>query len=173
MVNLGWCMPHHCGSDHRHHHQLPEPITMALVGSLSITLPPTPKHAPAAGPDTDPQKLPGGILVLEVSFKGEWRQAERLICFNTHYPPIPNCSACNSRAAWPCGSSMEKRAFSFSGAEGGFHPAFKEIPAGFPTPRRISIQIVNEPQLKIHAETYFAVTSNSVQLTPRPASCSK
>lgn len=46
---------------------------------------------------------------------------------------------------------------------GGFHPQFNPPPLPFPTPRRISVDIINETFARIHADGYFAVTTNTVQ----------
>jgi hypothetical protein len=53
-------------------------------------------------------------------------------------------------------------AFVFS--VGGFHPRFTPPPLPFPSPNRIALCILNEDWGVIRAETYFAVTSNTVQL---------
>lgn len=46
---------------------------------------------------------------------------------------------------------------------GGFHPQFNPPPLPFPNPRRIRIDILRTPVARISAETYFAITSNTVQ----------
>ena len=46
---------------------------------------------------------------------------------------------------------------------GGFHPRFNPPPLPFPSPRRIAISILNTDIARIRTETYFAVTSNTVQ----------
>jgi hypothetical protein len=46
---------------------------------------------------------------------------------------------------------------------GGFHPQFHPPPLPFPTPQRISLNLINESFARIHADGYFAVTSNTVQ----------
>ena len=46
---------------------------------------------------------------------------------------------------------------------GGFHPQFNPPPLPFPSPQRISIDIINESFARIHADGYFAVTTNTVQ----------
>ena len=46
---------------------------------------------------------------------------------------------------------------------GGFHPQFNPPPLPFPTPQRIAIDIINESYARIHADGYFAVTTNTVQ----------
>ena len=46
---------------------------------------------------------------------------------------------------------------------GGFHPQFNPPPFPFPAPERISIASINESYARIHADGYFAVTTNTVQ----------
>jgi hypothetical protein len=46
---------------------------------------------------------------------------------------------------------------------GGFHPQFTPPPLPFPAPQRISIDLINESYARIHADGYFAVTTNTVQ----------
>ncbi|MFF3627220.1 DUF6603 domain-containing protein [Streptomyces sp. NPDC002164] len=45
---------------------------------------------------------------------------------------------------------------------GGFHPRFTP-PAGFPTPKRLTIAIANSPLLRVVFSGYFAVTPGTVQ----------
>jgi hypothetical protein len=47
---------------------------------------------------------------------------------------------------------------------GGFHPRFTAPPLPFPSPARIALSLINESWARVRAETYFAVTSNSVQM---------
>jgi hypothetical protein len=46
---------------------------------------------------------------------------------------------------------------------GGFHPRFNPPPLPFPSPKRIAISLLNTSIARIRTETYFAVTSNTVQ----------
>ncbi|MEN3280097.1 MAG: hypothetical protein V7607_1237 [Solirubrobacteraceae bacterium] len=46
---------------------------------------------------------------------------------------------------------------------GGFHPSFKPPPLPFPSPKRLALSILNEDNARIRAETYFAITTNTVQ----------
>jgi hypothetical protein len=46
---------------------------------------------------------------------------------------------------------------------GGFHPQFTPPPLPFPSPQRIALDLINESYARIHAEGYFAVTTNTVQ----------
>lgn len=50
---------------------------------------------------------------------------------------------------------------------GGFHPRFNPPPLPFPSPRRIVVSILNTAVARIRTETYFAVTSNTVQFGSR------
>ncbi|HEX8205731.1 MAG TPA: DUF6603 domain-containing protein [Solirubrobacteraceae bacterium] len=46
---------------------------------------------------------------------------------------------------------------------GGFHPQFTPPPLPFPSPRRVSIDILNQSAARIRVSGYFAVTSNTAQ----------
>lgn len=50
---------------------------------------------------------------------------------------------------------------------GGFHPQFTPPPLPFPSPKRVSLNILNESWGRIRVMGYFAVTSNTVQLGVR------
>jgi len=50
---------------------------------------------------------------------------------------------------------------------GGFHPRFSPPPLPFPSPRRLSIPLLNNPLSKLTVEGYFAVTSNTAQFGAR------
>jgi hypothetical protein len=46
---------------------------------------------------------------------------------------------------------------------GGFHPAFKEVPADLKNMRRITISLYDSDSARIIIQTYFAITSNTAQ----------
>ncbi len=46
---------------------------------------------------------------------------------------------------------------------GGFHPAFREIPSDLRDMRRLTISLLSGENPRLTAQTYFAVTSNTVQ----------
>jgi hypothetical protein len=50
---------------------------------------------------------------------------------------------------------------------GGFHPRYNPPPLPFPSPRRVSVSLVNSPVARVRIEGYFAVTSNTVQFGAR------
>lgn len=55
----------------------------------------------------------------------------------------------------------------FVATVGGFHPSFKPPPLPFPSPKRVSITLLNKPSAKLRIEGYFAVTSNTAQFGAR------
>jgi hypothetical protein len=50
---------------------------------------------------------------------------------------------------------------------GGFHPQFDPPPLPVPVPRRVAINIINEPAARLRVEGYFAVTTNTAQFGAR------
>jgi hypothetical protein len=46
---------------------------------------------------------------------------------------------------------------------GGFHPSFTPPPLPFPTPKRLALDLLNEPGERIRIDCYFAVTTNTAQ----------
>jgi uncharacterized protein DUF6603 len=50
---------------------------------------------------------------------------------------------------------------------GGFHPSFNPPPLPVPTPKRVAVDILNQPTQKLRAEGYFAVTTNTAQFGAR------
>jgi hypothetical protein len=50
---------------------------------------------------------------------------------------------------------------------GGFHPEYTQVPKGLTKMSRITLSILDEPKAKVKLETYFAITSNSVQVGAR------
>jgi hypothetical protein len=47
---------------------------------------------------------------------------------------------------------------------GGFHPRFTPPPLPFPSPNRLALSIVDESYARVRIDTYFALTTNTVQL---------
>jgi hypothetical protein len=46
---------------------------------------------------------------------------------------------------------------------GGFHPRFNPPPLPFPSPVRVSLNVLNEPKARIRVMGYFGITSNTAQ----------
>ncbi|MCE8428172.1 MAG: hypothetical protein J5U19_07295 [Candidatus Methanoperedens sp.] len=49
-------------------------------------------------------------------------------------------------------------------SSGGFHPDFKEAPVELQHMERLGLQIINEAEMKLGVDTYFALTTNTVQI---------
>jgi hypothetical protein len=105
------------------------------------------------------------VLILQVSFIGALEFAKRRIWF---FATLYESRVLFITLEGEMGLLMD---FSdnpnFVLSVGGFHPRFTAPPLPFPSPARITLSIVNESWARIRAETYFAVTSNSVQMGVR------
>jgi hypothetical protein len=121
------------------------PGDIAILGILKLALP--------------AEDLP--ILVLQVNFAGAIEvDKQRLYffaaLFDSHILFISIDGGMGLLFAW--GEDAD-----FVVTVGGFHPQFNPPPLPFPTPQRISVNIINEAYARIHCDGYFAVTTNTVQ----------
>ena len=101
------------------------------------------------------------ILVLQVNFAGAIEPDKKRLYFyaelyDSHVLFITIGGGMGLLVAWGDDAN-------FVVSVGGFHPQYKPPPLPFPTPDRISVDILNESFARIHADGYFAVTSNTVQ----------
>lgn len=101
------------------------------------------------------------ILVLQVNFAGALEfDKQRMYFFaslyDSHILFITIEGEMGLLFAW--GSNAN-----FVVTVGGFHPQYNPPPLPFPSPQRISIDIINESYARISADGYFAVTTNTVQ----------
>jgi hypothetical protein len=101
------------------------------------------------------------ILVLQVNFAGALEfDKQRMYFFaslyDSHILFITIEGEMGLLFAW--GSNAN-----FVVTVGGFHPQYNPPPLPFPSPQRISVDIINESYARIHADGYFAVTTNTVQ----------
>ncbi len=148
IVQIGWGTPTLVQLDMAVALQLPEPLTVSLLGALSSVLPTADVpilelHANFAGT----VNLTEGTLAVDASLTGS-RVAGLLIT----------------------GDMAARAAFldapTFLIAFGGFHPAFPP-PAGFPDLARVGFSLDAGDALRITLGGYFAVASNSVQVGAR------
>lgn len=121
------------------------PGDIAILGVLALIL-------PAAD-------LP--ILVLQVNFAGALEFSKKRMyffasLFDSHILFITIEGEMGLLFAWGDNAN-------FVVSVGGFHPQFNPPPLPFPSPKRISIVILNESYARIRADGYFAVTTNTVQ----------
>lgn len=136
--------------------ELPTPIVIAVLGSISVMLPPRPDTAaPVENDAPEP-----AIIALRLDAAGVFDMGAGTIAVEAHLID-------SAIAGFPIGGGMAMRA-RFAGepyfllALGGFHPAFPQ-PAGFPTVERLSMSIAIAGVIDIGFEAYFAIASNTVQ----------
>ena len=122
------------------------PGDVVILGRLRVALP----------TDDDP------VLVLQVSFVGALEfDKKRIWFFATMY---------ESRVLFITLEGEMGLLMDFSDnpnfvlSVGGFHPRFTPPPLPFPSLKRVTLSLVNESWARVRADTYFAVTSNSVQM---------
>jgi len=148
MVKLGWGTPTLVELDAALVIQLPEPLTVSLLGALRALLP---------EPDVP-------ILELHVNFAATVNLTEGTLKLDA--------SLTGSQVAGlPITGDMAVRAAfldapSFLVAFGGFHPAY-DPPEDFPELERVSVSLDTGDALRIGLGGYFAITSNSVQTGAR------
>lgn len=148
MLKIGWGTPSILTLSLGVIVQIP-PGTFAILGVLKIVLP-TEEAA---------------ILQLKVGFLGAYEpDKSRAWFYATLYDSrllfMTLEGGLGVLVAWGDDSNLVVSA-------GGFHPQFRPPPLPFPTPDRISVNILNLPFARIRAMTYFAVTSNTVQFGAR------
>lgn len=130
--------------------ELPQPVRVVLLGKLSAYLP---------SPATPIVRLRMDLLgVIDFSLKEADVTA---VLHDSKIAQYPIRGEMAMRNKW--GSQPD-----FVLAIGGFNPRF-EPPEKFQVPRRVEIDICDKKRVKIGAEAYFAITSNTVQFGGRAA----
>jgi hypothetical protein len=144
MARLGWGEPTLVSLSLGVIAEIP-PGDVAIVGVLELALP--------------AEDL--AILVLQVNFAGVLEFSKQRMYFfaslyDSHILFIPIEGEMGLLFAWGDNAN-------FVLTVGGFHPQYNPPPLPFPAPKRISVDIINESYARIHADGYFAVTTNTVQ----------
>ncbi len=123
------------------------PVTKAVIlGRIRVALP------------TDEE----AVLILQVSFIGALEfDKRRLWFFATMYESRVLFITLEGEMGLLMDYSDNPN---FVLSVGGFHPRFTAPPLPFPSPARIVLSLINESWARVRAESYFAVTSNSVQM---------
>ena len=148
IVKVGWGTPTVVELDAGVAIQLPDPLTVSLLGALSAVLP---------REDTP-------ILELHVNFAGTINLTEGTLKVDA--------SLTGSQVAGllVTGDMAVRTAFldnpTFLVAFGGFHPAF-DPPADFPDLDKVGVALDTGDALRVTLGGYFALTSNSVQVGAR------
>ncbi|MEO5644460.1 MAG: DUF6603 domain-containing protein [Bacteroidia bacterium] len=145
MAKIGWGTPTIMTMDLGIVIEVPDPVTLVILGVMRSIL-----------PDIDKQ-----TLKLQVNFLGIIDFDKKQLSFDASIYDSKLLSFVLSgdlalRIAW--GDTPN-----FLLSVGGFHPAYTPPPLNLPELRRISVQIFNEEDLRVRFECYFALTSNSAQ----------
>jgi hypothetical protein len=148
MLKIGWGTPTLASLALGVIIQIP-PGTFAILGVLKVIL-----------PDEE-----AALLQLKVGFIGAYEpDKERAWFFATLYDSRVLIMTLEGGMGVLIGWGANAN---FVISVGGFHPQFQPPPLPFPTPDRLSINILNYPMARIRVMAYFAVTSNTVQFGAR------
>jgi hypothetical protein len=125
--------------------QLPDPVTISLLGSIAIRI----------GKDDVT------IIDIEVDVVGTLWPTEGRLAIDSSIRR-GQIAMLNLSGDMSVRLDLGAAQPTFLVANGGFHPQFEQ-PEGFPTLSRLALNLFDEPNLRIGVEAYLAVTSNSVQ----------
>jgi hypothetical protein len=149
MAKLGWGTPALLTADVGLVLEVPEPVRLILLGVVRGILP-------------DERTA---ILRLQVNFLGVVDFEKEQISFDA--------ALFDSRLlSFTLTGDMALRLYwganaNFLTTVGGFHPAYQPPPMNLPTLRRLTLALLEGDNPRLTLETYFAVTSNTVQLGAR------
>ena len=126
--------------------QIPDPVVIAILGVIRLQLP-------------DPDNI---IVQLQINFLGIIDFEKKLLSLDatltdSRILTMTLTGQFALRLGW--GSPA---VFIFS--SGGFHPDFKQAPVELQHMERLGIVIINEADIKLGVDTYFALTTNTVQI---------
>jgi hypothetical protein len=121
------------------------PGNIAIVGVLKVALPTA--------------ELP--LLLLQVSFAGAIEfDRKRIYFFASLFGSRVLTMSINGEMGLLVAYGADPN---FVLTVGGFHPSFAPPPLPFPSPRRVSVDVLNSGVGRITVSGYFAVTSNTAQ----------
>jgi hypothetical protein len=149
MAQLGWGTPNFIRVDLGIIIEVPLPIRIALIGRLSVALPP---GAPIAVVRLQLDLV--GILDL-----GRGEASVDAILRDSSVYTFPITGQFAARIGW--GARPQ-----FALSAGGLHPKFA-APPGFPALERVAIALSTRANPRLRLEAYLAVTSNTVQFGAR------
>lgn len=149
MAKLGWGTPTLITIELGIIIELPSPILLAIVGVIKAILP----------------KKETKILAIQVNFVG-------IIDFDKKQLSFDASLYDSSILTFALLGDMALRVYwgdkpNFLLSVGGFHPKFTPPPMNLPQMQRLSIILASSNNLNVKVETYFAITSNSVQFGAR------
>ena len=144
VVKIGWGTPPVIEAELGIVIQVPAPIVLAVIGSVTAVL-----------PSEDLELVAIRLDVAGVIDAGAGTLSIDASLHDSHVIGFALAGDMALRASF-----SDSRSFLMS--LGGFHPAF-DPPAGFPSLRRLSLGIDAGSALSVSFECYFALTSNTVQ----------
>jgi hypothetical protein len=129
------------------------PGNVAVLGVLRAALPPS----------DDPEAK--HLIEINVVFVGALEfDRQRLwlfaALFDSHVVGIPVEGELGVVVDWGAGGDV-------IATVGGFHPAYAIPALPFPTPKRLSLKLLDSSHARVHAEGYLAITPNTVQFGAR------
>jgi len=145
MARIGWGSPTILTIDLGLLIEVPNPVRLAILGVLKGILP----------------KEEAPVLRLQVNFLGEINLEKQQLSFDA--------SLYDSKLlSFTLTGDMAIRLYwgddpNFLLTVGGFHPAYQPPPMNLPDIRRITLALTEGDNPRLRLETYFAVTSNTVQ----------
>jgi len=145
MAKIGWGSPTIITLDLGLLIEVPNPVRLLILGVLKGILP----------------KEEAPVLRLQVNFLGEIDFEKKQLSFDA--------SLYDSKLlAFTLTGDMAIRLYwgedaNFLLTVGGFHPAYQPPPMNLPDIRRITLSLTEGDNPRLRLETYFAVTSNTVQ----------
>ncbi|HEX8112425.1 MAG TPA: DUF6603 domain-containing protein, partial [Kofleriaceae bacterium] len=148
MVRIGWGSPTLITLDLALILEIPDPVRLIILGRLKAVLPN--EKAPVVQLRLD------ALGVLDFS-RNEFSLDATL--YDSRIVTFALTGDMALRLSW--GSQP-----AFAMALGGFHPAFKP-PPGFPALRRLALALSTGDNPRLRMESYFALTSNTVQVGAR------
>lgn len=145
MAKLGWGVPSLLIIDLGLLIEIPDPIRIAILGIIKAVI-----------PDENYR-----ILRLQVNFLGVIDFEKKMLSFDASIYASKLLTFTLSgdmalRISWGADPN-------FLLTVGGFHPAYQPPPLALPVIRRLTLQLLGGKNPRLTLETYFAVTSNTVQ----------
>jgi len=149
MARIGWGTPTLITIDLGLLIEVPDPVRIILLGVVKALL-----------PDEEFK-----LLRLQVNFLGVIDFEARMLSFDASLFASKLLSFTLSgdmavRLTWGADPN-------FLMTVGGFHPAYEPPPLALPNLRRLTLQLLEGNNPRLTLETYFAITSNTVQLGSR------
>ncbi|MFJ6572110.1 DUF6603 domain-containing protein [Streptomyces sp. NPDC091292] len=148
MARIGWGTPTLLTIDLGLLLELPTPVRLMLLGRLRMALPTEANAVVAINMDVL------GVIDFE---RGEASVDATL--YDSRLAAFALTGDMAMRARW-------KGTTAFALSAGGFHPRFQP-PEGFPALRRLSLSLLSGDNPRLRLESYFALTSNTVQFGAR------